>query len=281
MKTLFAVVLSAAVISSCGYLGIHVVRGNGVAVETVIDVDGFSHVSLPAAVDVDYTLSSGERSLVFTCDENLLEYYNIHVEGNTLVVGVRPGVMGLSPKVKTVLTVKAPVLEGVIVSGSGDCVVHGPVAVDGAFSLMCSGSGDISVSGPVRSAAFTAATTGSGDISVGTVDAVSSAELRSSGSGDISIGSLVADPAEIHTSGSGDITVKGITAGTITAHSSGSGDIGLKCVDAGIVHASTSGSGDIRVSGTARGINSKSTGSGDVYSGDLMQDILALRITRI
>ena len=61
----------------------------------------------------------------------------------------------------------------------------------------------------------------------------------------------------------------GLTAETITAHSSGSGDIDLECRDAGVIDASTTGSGDIYVSGTARGINSRRSGSGNVYSGKL------------
>ena len=268
MKNLLVVALSALVVSSCSFFGLSIVRGNGVPVETVIDVEEFSSVSLPSMVDVDYTLSSGERSLVFTCDENLLEYYNIRVEDGVLVAGVEPGVM-LSTRVKTVLVVKAPVLEGVKVSGSGDCEVHGAVAADGGFFAKSSGSGDVSVSGPVSCAEFSAVTTGSGDVSVGSVSCGSSALVRSSGSGDIEVDGLVASSAEIRTSGSGDIEVDGLTAETITAHSSGSGDIDLECRDAGVIDASTTGSGDIYVSGTARGINSRRSGSGNVYSGKL------------
>lgn len=269
MKKYGFVFLAALAVCSCIFSGVSVLKGNGVAVDTVIDVEGFDAISLPASTDVVYKLTDGERSVVLTCDEKLVDYYYIHVEDNVLIADVKPGTVCMSTKVQSVLTVCAPVLEGVRISGSGDCTVLGPVSASDGFYLKCSGSGDISVSGSVSCTAFTATTSGSGDISVGAVFCESGAEIRTSGSGDIEISALSAQSAQIRTSGSGDISVGEITADPITAGSSGSGDIDLMCKDAGFVDASTSGSGDISIRGTARSLNSRHSGSGDVLADGL------------
>lgn len=250
MKTklvLFA--LAAISFSSCAFFGVSIERGNGIPVDTVIETGYFNSVSLAASTDVIYTLTDGERSVVLTCDENLVDFYDIRVEGETLVSGVKRGTISISSRVRPVLNVCSPVLEEVRTSGSGDCTVVGPVSAEGDFRLKTSGSGEISVQGGVSCRDFFAATSGSGDIAVG--------------------GMLSTRSAEFRTSGSGDIVVKGITADAISVRTSGSGDISLMCSDAGVIDASTSGSGDIRLSGTARSIKSRHSGSGKVYSNSL------------
>ena len=233
------------VLGSCSMVGPIAERGNGVAVTTSIEVEEFSSISIPSSIDVVYTLSDEEQPVLFTCDENLLEYYDIHVEGNTLVADTKCGTISLSPKVRTVLAVSAPVLEGVKVSGSGDCTVQGDIPACDHFYLKCSGSGEISVPGSVSCMAFSSSVTGSGEISVGSINAKS---------------------AEISISGSGGITIDGISADNIKARTTGSGDINLVCKDAGSIDASISGSGNIRLSGTAGSIRSKSAGSGRIHT---------------
>ena len=237
------------VLGSCCMVGPIAERGNGVAVTTPVKVEEFSSISLPSSIDVVYTISDKERSVVFTCDENLLEYYDIHVEGNTLVADTKRGTISLSPKVRTVLAVSAPVLEGVKVSGSGDCTVQGDIPACDHFYLKCSGSGEISVPGPVSCMAFSSSVTGSGEIRVGSINAKS---------------------AEISISGSGSITIDGISADNIKARTTGSGDINLVCKDAGSIDAFISGSGIIRLSGTAGSLQSKRTGSGRIITEALL-----------
>jgi hypothetical protein len=237
------------VLGSCNMVGPIAERGNGVAVTTAVKVEGFSSISIPSSIDVVYTVSNEEQSVVFTCDENLLEYYDIHVEGNTLIADTKRGTISLSPKVRTVLAVSAPVLEGVKVSGSGDCTVQGDIPACDHFYLKCSGSGEISVPGSVSCMAFSSSVTGSGEIRVGSINAKS---------------------AEISISGSGGITINGISADNIKARTTGSGDINLVCMDAGSIDASISGSGIIRLSGTAGRLQSKRTGSGRIITEALL-----------
>ena len=214
--------LAAMVLGSCSLVGPIAERGNGVTVTTSVKAVGFSSISIPSSIDVVYTLSAEERSVLFTCDENLLEYYDIHVEGNTLVADVRRGTICLSPKVKTVLTVSAPVLEGVNVSGSGDCTVYGVIPACDAFYLNCSGSGDISVE---------------------SINA-KTAEISISGSGDITIDGISADNIKARTTGSGNISLVCKDVGSIDASISGSGNIRLSGT-AGSLRGKRTGSGKI------------------------------------
>ena len=108
----------------------------------------------------------------------------------------------MSPKVKTVLTVTAPVLVGVKISGSGDCTVHGVIPACDDFYSRSSGSGDITIDG----------------ITAGSIDA------SVSGSGDITINGITADSIKASVSGSGNIRLSG-TAGSIRSKSTGSGKI--------------------------------------------------------
>ena len=210
------------VLGSCSMIGSIAERGNGVAVTAPIKVDGFSSISIPSSIDVVYTISDEEQSALLTCDENLLEYYDIHVEGTTLVADTKRGTISLSPKVRTVLAVSTHVLEGVKVSGSGDCTVHGDIPACDNFSLRCSGSGGISVES-VKAKSAEISTSGSGDISIGCISA-DNIRARTTGSGDISLVCKDAGSIDASISGSGNIRLSG-TAGSLQSKRTGSGRI--------------------------------------------------------
>ena len=222
MRLFIHLALAAMALGSCSMIGSIAERGNGVAVTAPIKVEGFSSISIPSSIDVVYTISDEEQSALLTCDENLLEYFDIHVEGNTLVADVKSGTICLSPKVKTVLAVSAPVLEGVKVSGSGDCTVHGDIPACDNFSLRCSGSGGISVES-VKAKSAEISTSGSGDISIGCISA-DNIRARTTGSGDISLVCKDAGSIDASISGSGNIRLSG-TAGSLQSKRTGSGRI--------------------------------------------------------
>ena len=243
MKRLVMFAAVAAVLTSCQIFGIVTETGNGVATEMTLVVKDFDALSVPAMIDVVYTQTPGDQSLTFTCDENLVDYYLIEVKGNTLVVDTQPGILSLTPRVNTVLTVNSPVLNSVKLSGSGDCTINSPISAEDGFKVSTSGSGDIEINGDVTCKSFSAST---------------------SGSGEIEISGIKSKSAEFTTTGSGDIEVDMITADRIKASTSGKGSISLVCKDAGDIEARTSGSGSIYLSGNARSLDQKSSGSGRV-----------------
>jgi hypothetical protein len=246
MKRIILAIVAVVALIACNF-SIIPETGNGVPVETALDPGEFDALSIPSSIDVVYKQTTGEQSITFTCDENLKEYYNIRVENNTLIAGMRPGITNIRPRVKTVLTVNSPVLKEVRLSGSGDCVIESPVKADENFLIKVTGSGDIQTKGLIECKDFSS---------------------RTSGSGDIGVAGVVSESAELKVTGSGNVGVDGLTAQTITASTSGSGDIILKCKDAGDIEASITGSGDIILTGNARTLKSSDSGSGDIVTRD-------------
>lgn len=243
----FAFLAVAAIVTFCSCIwDVIGERGNGVSVDTTIEVPEFSSISVPSSVDVYYTQTSGAQSLTLTCDENLLEFFLIKVEDGALVVSTKPGV-SLRPKVKTYLTVSSPVLEEVRLSGSGDIHIGSPIVSEGDFAIRISGSGDVETSGTVSCRNFSARTSGSGDAFVAGVTAAS-AEFKSSGSGDLESDSVTADEISVALSGSGDCELVCRNAGIVQVRISGSGDCTLSGSAATLANLSLSGSGRLDVS---------------------------------
>lgn len=242
MKRISVLAASAVLLCSCNFgnlLG-HIVTGDGLSVEETITVADFNAISSVGSIDVLYSQVPGEPSVVLTCDQNLAEYYNIYVEKGTLNVTVKPGYI-LRPRVDVLVTVTSADLNSVTLTGSGDCVASGTIGVDGDLSFKLSGSGDLMVSGDVSCRRFLSKLTGSGDTVVN---------------------SLIAESASLSSSGSGDIVVNSITADAIDVTTTGSGNVTLGCKDAGDVDIRITGSGDVTLSGSARSVNHKVSGSG-------------------
>ena len=261
-KILFFVAVFFALASCYGLSG---EKGNGVSVDSELEVEEFASISIPSFVDVYYTQTAdGSQRITLTCDENLLEYYSVAVEDEVLVVRVRRGIV-VNPKVKTYVTVCSPVLRGVKLSGSGDMFIDGPVVAGGFdFPVSITGSGDFNASGSIQCLSFSSSLSGSGNCLVqGAVLAASPATIKITGSGDCSLGGLVTNSTEIRIGGSGDVDIDGLTSDKVFVSVAGSGDCSLSCKASGDIEVRISGSGDVILSGTARSIsNVSNTGSG-------------------
>ena len=231
--------------TSCLVMDVNI--GNGVSVDSEISVGDFNAIASHGSLDIIYTQTEGDQEIMLTCDENLVGYYDIRIEGGTLEIGVKRGAI-IKPRVKSYLTIKSPAVNGISVSGSGDCKITSPLACDGDFKLKVSGSGSILAEGTVKCRDFSSSI---------------------SGSGKITVAGVLAETAKFKESGSGSTSVDLLTADSITATISGSGGINLVCRDAGDIDASISGSGSVRLSGNARSLKSNRSGSGRVDSNDL------------
>jgi hypothetical protein len=238
MKRIILAIASILGLSACE-AGLFGEVGNGVSMTQEIEVGDFDRISIPSFVDVYYTQTSDQQSVSLTCDENLTEYYKIHVRDGELIVDCKRSFYN---KIDTYVTVCSPVLNGVKLSGSGDLYIDEAVKAEDIFTLEVNGSGDADIAG-ITAGSVTTSLSGSGDVEIEKIEA-ESATFRSSGSGDIEVDNLTAESINVATTGSGDCT--------------------LRCKDSGTLNIQLSGSGDITVSGTARAIvNISTTGSGD------------------
>ena len=242
MRRILLVLTAAFAVASCSLnIGFVPVIGNGQIAEKSFTFESFDGITVRGAVDVVFIPTVGESSAVLRTDENLLDVYTLEVIDGELVISSEKGKNPM-PKKGTKVTVKAPTISKMHVSGSGDCSIDGALVAPGDFSFSVSGSGDLeAVSIACRN--FTS---------------------KVSGSGDVDADAILADSATFTISGSGDIEVKSVTAESLSVGISGSGSADIGCKEAGDIDLRISGSGSIRLYGSARSLNQKVSGSGSI-----------------
>ena len=244
MKRLFILLAAVAISASCIInVNFNKVVGNGTVVEKAFTFDSFDAVQVAGAMDVVYIQEDATPSAVLRTDENLIEEYTLEVQEGVLVVSHKKGSMPIPTK-GTRITVTAPDLRSMKLAGSGDCSIPNGLQTAKDFTFSVSGSGDLDAYS-IRCGNFTSSVSGSGDISVGT---------------------LICNDAEMSVSGSGDIEIKALTAENVSIAISGSGSGDICCREAGDINVRISGSGSISLSGTARSLSQRVSGSGGVHA---------------
>lgn len=176
-------------------------------------VDAFERIELSGAVDVQAKVGP-ERSVVVEAAESVIADVETVVDEGALEVRMKKG-LHLNPGPIRV-TITAPTLSSLDISGSGDGLVEG-VAGE-RFEVSVAGSGDVEVRGAVEAVSVSIA--GSGNVDVRDLQA-KTADVRISGSGDIRV--TATETVEGSVSGSGDVTVHG--GATCSVRVSGSGDV--------------------------------------------------------
>jgi hypothetical protein len=126
-------------------------------------------------------------------------------------------------------------------------------------SINISGSGDVSFKDGITANSLKLRITGSGDMT-GRVEA-KTLESSITGSGDMRL-SGHAENSAVSVVGSGDFTGRNLITVNSSVRVSGSGDAYVNASQR--VDAAVNGSGDVHYSGTAKNINSKKSGSGDI-----------------
>jgi hypothetical protein len=208
------------------------VKGAGAVVRKPVEVAAFHGVELTGSVDVMVRQGDAQKVEV-EAQANLTDVLEFVVENG--VCRIRPRT-SFSTNKPFVVHVTVPVLDRVVVSGSGDVKSHTPFAVP-VMHVAVSGSGDVELQVQVDS--VDARLSGSGEIKlIGTARALE-AEVR--GSGDIKAGNLKVERARAYVSGSGDVTV-----------------------NTAVLDAEIRGSGDVKYKGSKPAITSRITGSGSV-----------------
>ena len=216
------------------------IKGNGNIVTQNYNVTVFNEISTSLPATVNFTISN-DYTCTVRVDENLLEYLDIIVKDNELLMGKKKDYKNTNLRAtEFVIDITAPSLEHVNLAGSGTFNALSPIE-GAALDANLAGSGDIVFNGAVR---------------------VQKIELNVAGSGDMVCVELMADKLDANVAGSGDMKVTHGTVREAEASVAGSGDIVLSC-DIENLEANIAGSGDIkaRVSGKLRyGI----FGSGDI-----------------
>ncbi len=211
------------------------VTGNGHPASETRTVTSFSKVKSDGDFKV-YITNSEEAEITLRADENLLQYIETYVSGETLHIDI-DGIHSVKAVVPMEVYIYTPQLEGIVQSGSGTIISD--YFDSDHFDLILSGSGRV-------------------DAEFG----AESADILLSGSGRINVaGSL--DEAQLTISGSGD--VKGINMQVKSCHTltSGSGNMWINVED--YLDVRISGSGNVYYDGNPR-IDTSISGSGNIVS---------------
>ena len=200
----------------------------------------FAAVELAGAARVVLTQGSPQRVEVEGTAEELARCES-EVKDGRLRLASRPqaGNRSYSDKTDTRLTVyvTVPVLNALMLSGSGDIIAEGPLKTE-ALALAISGSGNLRLTQLMASSLSTAV----------------------SGSGNVVLAGT--SPAHVLTlSGSGNVRAKDLRTETTDVTVSGSGNVAVTATVS--AHASVRGSGNVNVAGGAK-LTSEVKGSGRV-----------------
>lgn len=216
-NTLAIVAVASLAVASATALS---VRGNGILVDSVRDVQGFTGVSASSVEEISIEFGRSFE-LIVTLDSNLQDLFETTVSGGVLRLGFKQGsaVQGLT---KLKIRIVMPALNYVGMSGagsirigagfkgrsfeadiSGSGSVSARISVDKAI-VSLSGTGSISLIG--RADDLSATVSGVGSISARQLDALSArVSITGTGSAELS----VAKSLDASISGLGSITYYG------------------------------------------------------------------------
>jgi hypothetical protein len=235
MRTIFFLLLSAVLLSSCHFGGRRV-RGNGNPGSENRSVSSFE--SLRALGGMDVILSPGaEYTARVEADENLLKYILTDRDGNALVIRTRNG-YNLNSRTPIKVYVTAPTIEELVITGSGTVVSRGKLTANRRLRVRVTGSGDVKVD--VNAPEVSAEANGSGNIILTGATRNFNAEIN--GSGEMRCFNLLSENTGVRISGSGSAEV--YASKQLDVRISGSGDVAYK--GSPTINQHIAGSGSVR-----------------------------------
>jgi len=210
-----AVVFASLLMTSCIY--VEGTLGEGPITSEECIVSDFSAIELLSSADVE--ISRGDSFRVVLSDyENLLDYWDIKVVNNTLLIQTKPYTSLITSRAK-VSIVMPDELEEVILPGSGNVLIKSAFA--NLERAVIGGSGNINSTATTNYSTLSLRIAGSGNITLkGTAEEVSTITV---GSGRMYLSKLAVQKANCLIAGSGSVYMN--VERTLNATISGSGNI--------------------------------------------------------
>ncbi len=249
-KTYTIIISLALIIVASGCHKLNTIEGNGsVVIETRHSVS-FNKVENSGDFNVQI-IPDSIFYIDIEAESNLIPYIKTTVHGNNLEISTRENLDNNFP---IILKVHTPIIDGVLLTGSG--LIYVDMVESDSFEAILAGSGKIH--GDVKAKLFRSNISGSGEINF-YLD-VENVKSSISGSGrTIIAGQGLSGDYKI--SGSGSIKAYGIPIADCYAKISGSGNIYTTVSD--VLDVDISGSGNLFYRGNPT-INSSITGSGKI-----------------
>lgn len=219
---------------SDGFLTPRVV-GSGKVIDERRTVGEFRRLRLDSAITVN-ARPAARASVTVHADDNLAPMILTEVEGDTLVVKLRP---------RSALRTESPLVVNVEFTALSQADLRG--------------SGDLNLAA-LQAEQFEISLAGSGDVRLDNAE-LGRLSVRLAGSGDIWLKGR-SDEASLNIAGSGDVHAAGLIARRVGVDIAGSGDVRVHATEALTVQIA--GSGDVTYSGNPPRISRRVVGSGDI-----------------
>jgi len=218
-KNLFRsiILLFFTFVSTSCILNIDGIVGKGSIIAEHVAVNKFSSVETSSSADVEIT--KGEAFEVILSDyENLLDYWDIKVINNTLVIQTKPFSSLVNSRAKVTIVLPGNLYEA-RVSGSGQIALNSQFSSFEKASITGSGS----INGNINTVYSKLNLTISGSGSIFIKGRADELKAKTTGSGKMRLSQLTVQDAECTVSGSGNMYLN--VEKTLKATILGSGDI--------------------------------------------------------
>jgi len=201
MRFILIVLIAAASLTSCRYLGGERVSGNGHIITQQKNTGSFDGVSASGQVIV-HVRQDSSHSVKIETDENLQELIEVYTRGNTLVIRTREG-FNIDPSKDIIAYVSSPVFKDIDLSGQCDIVGDSPISGTEPLSMHVSGQGDITLE--LNLPKVSTEISGQGNVKL--KGQVSDFNASVSGQGDVKCFDLVTENTSLDISGGSDVEV--------------------------------------------------------------------------
>jgi hypothetical protein len=210
------------------------IQGSGKPVHETRALGAFSRIRMDDSLSVN-ARQTGKTGAVVHADDNIAPLIQTVIDGDTLVIKVKPG------------------------SGFR---TGNPITIDVEFSELRAadlrGSGDLNIDG-IKGDGLTLGLAGSGDLRLKSAD-LTKLSVSIAGSGDVVVQGRAAE-FSANIAGSGDIRALELNAKAVNVNIAGSGDARVNASESLAVQIA--GSGDVTYTGTPK-LSSRVMGSGEV-----------------
>ena len=201
------------------------VEASGVITTRDTTVSPFTKLSVSGPLDVTFTQSTEQPSVKITTSDNIQEYVEVKIEGNTLNVGLKDGPARISEDIR--VDIVGPAADALKLAGSVDFTCE-RLGVEGSdLKVEVAGSSDVRISS-ISAAELIISAAGSCDINLGEVNVSSFASVIA-GSGDMDI-YLNVNELNASIAGSGELALKGSVSRRAKYSIAGSGHINAKAL---------------------------------------------------
>ena len=223
MRKILYIAATALLCASCFHVNVNykggknAIKGEGPVVsKSFDDLRGFDAIEINGHADIDFTQSDAFEVTVRT-QENILDWLDYKVEGNTLVIQAKDKRDIRAEKYD--LTIQAPVLKKVVVNGASDFNVKS-LGIDGDFDVEVNGAGDLDFN-RITCRSLTIEVNGAADLNLTSVDVRDALTVEVNGAGDVNVTGK-AQTASFEVNGAGDIDATGLkVAGEVKQRKAG------------------------------------------------------------